>query len=209
MMNNVENGTRSLFIGFAPFLRGCADWLRHPGTQFQSPTLRWLWRLIVFLGVALAPALGLCVFLAYQLHWDWTGFDGNQYFKWMQLLLVPLALTAGTIWYTRSWPRSGFLELARCLTQRSEVKQAATRFWDREIGIEALALVIAGALATADTLLVIFGVILLLLSWVGMNWTWTGYQDQQLWEWLIMLLLPAAVMFATIWFNAHKSTKDH
>jgi hypothetical protein len=120
--------------------------------------------------------------LAYALNWQWTGFPGNTLWDWLQLLLVPLALNAATIWY------SGGRRLP--LGERRLFR----------IGISfALALVVIVVVAAAYRL----------------RWAWTGFlgqpapavssaQPKTLWDWLNMLLLPAAVAIATIQFSRRR-----
>jgi uncharacterized membrane protein len=37
---------------------------------------------------------------SYLFHWGWTGFSDNTLWQWMNLLLLPLALTASKVWFS-------------------------------------------------------------------------------------------------------------
>jgi hypothetical protein len=47
---------------------------------------------------ALGIALGLLVIAGYSLDWRWTGFQGNTFWDWLHLLLVPFLLPASVTW---------------------------------------------------------------------------------------------------------------
>jgi hypothetical protein len=47
---------------------------------------------------ALGIALGLLVIAGYTLDWRWTGFQGNTFWDWLHLLLVPFLLPASVTW---------------------------------------------------------------------------------------------------------------
>src|SRR5438270_2920216 len=52
--------------------------------------------LVVVSGVVLAVlAVG-----GYLFNWTWTGFHGNRLWDWLNLLLLPIALTGVTAWFT-------------------------------------------------------------------------------------------------------------
>jgi len=36
------------------------------------------------------------------------------------------------------------------------------------------------------------------------NWTWTGFRNNTLWDWLQLLVLPVVLTSVTIWFSTHK-----
>ena len=189
--------------------RRFAGWLVKPQSQ-----LRW-WRVVVALtlslGVLSLPAIGVFIWAAYTLPgMDWTGFAGNTYYQWMNLLLVPVALSAGTIWYTYSHQGTATPPIARKPKDRGAthfwrvMRYTWRRFWRGKDGIEPLALLLVGVLALADVLLVFFGVVLLVLA-IWVQWGWTGYQGKALWDWLENFLEPAAILFATIWISAYKT----
>ena len=43
-------------------------------------------------------ALGLLVIGGYAFDWAWTGFQGNTFWDWLHLLLVPFLLPAAVTW---------------------------------------------------------------------------------------------------------------
>jgi hypothetical protein len=53
------------------------------------------WRLLL---VAVAIAFGVLLVGGYELGWTWTGFDGRTLWDWLELLVLPAAVTAFSIW---------------------------------------------------------------------------------------------------------------
>lgn len=45
--------------------------------------------------------------------------------------------------------------------------------------------------------------VLLAFSSYAFGWTWTGFKNNTLWDWLQLLVLPVALTATTIWFGAH------
>src|SRR5216684_133250 len=35
------------------------------------------------------------------------------------------------------------------------------------------------------------------------NWTWTGFPESRVWDWLNLLIRPVALTAAAIWFTSH------
>lgn len=68
----------------------------------------------------LLVAVGLVFLLAiggYFFNWTWTGFSGNTLWDWLQLLVLPVALSSLTIWVSRgnrTW-RSEWNAIAICV----------------------------------------------------------------------------------------------
>ncbi|GAC1627502.1 MAG: hypothetical protein NVS4B7_16930 [Ktedonobacteraceae bacterium] len=53
--------------------------------------------------ITIVASLGILVLLAicsYQFNWKWTGFNGNTLWDWLQLLLLPISITAATVWFS-------------------------------------------------------------------------------------------------------------
>jgi len=44
----------------------------------------------------------LFVVASYAFNWKWTGFPGNRFWDWLNLLLLPVILTVAMIWFTPS-----------------------------------------------------------------------------------------------------------
>jgi len=54
--------------------------------------------------------------------------------------------------------------------------------------------------------IVLSAVVLLIIFVFGgyfLDWTWTGFHNNTLWDWLQLLVLPVTLTGATIWFGAH------
>lgn len=62
---------------------------------------RWIAALSILLAVFVVLVIG-----GYGLGWTWTGFQGNTFWDWLHLLLVPFALPAALTWYQISSRRS-------------------------------------------------------------------------------------------------------
>jgi hypothetical protein len=45
---------------------------------------------------------------------------------------------------------------------------------------------------------------LVVIGGYGLNWTWTGFQGNTLWDWLELLALPVVVASLPLWFATHK-----
>lgn len=60
------------------------------------------WPLLVVGGLVV---LALLAAGGYTLNWTWTGFQGNTLWDWLQLLILPVALTAATALFSsgRRW----------------------------------------------------------------------------------------------------------
>ena len=111
-------------------------------------------------GVVIVAWTGL-VIGGYLLHWRWTGFQDQKLWDWLDLILLPVALTT-TIALTSSRVRSS--------------KARSLRPYQKGL-IVALAV----------------GWIVTLIGGYLLHWRWTGFQDQKLWDWLDLILLPVAL----------------
>lgn len=133
-------------------------------------------------GVAGIAAFVIFAILAYALDWEWTGFPGNTLWDWLQLLLVPLALNAATIWYSGG----GRLPLGERRLFRLGLS----------IGLGLVALVVIAAAYRFRW------------AWTGFLGQSAAApaspQPKTLWDWLNMLLLPCAVAIATIQFSRRR-----
>src|SRR5919112_441104 len=54
---------------------------------------------------SLAVALAIFVFLGYYFEWEWTGFPPKKLFDWVQILVIPVAVAAGTFTLNRAAKR--------------------------------------------------------------------------------------------------------
>jgi hypothetical protein len=92
------------------------DWVAAGATRAWcrgDPLWDWLDLLVLPFSLSLLPislgsswsrfcetrlALGLLVIAGYSLDWRWTGFQGNTFWDWLHLLLVPFLLPASVTW---------------------------------------------------------------------------------------------------------------
>lgn len=178
---------------------GATGWLRSPRTNLGA------WRAIVIAAALITLGLIACVPLAYIFQWEWTGFPGNTYWNWLQLLLVPAALGAGVLWYTRSDPATSMAGVWTDL-RHGRIPLVLRTLWRGELGVEGLLLCIGAALVFICALLAAVGVALIPFAYL-LDWQWTGYQGKALWDWLSTFLLPTAVTAATVRLNAHQQAQ--
>lgn len=119
------------------------------------------WRLL--LGLVLAAFTVLLVG-GYELGWTWTGFDGRTLWDWLELLVLPVTVTAFPIW----------LALGR--EMHPQVRRLGT------------------------ALLVAFAV--LVTAGYALDWRWTGFPGNTLWDWLHLLLVPFVLPVVLGWLSA-------
>ncbi|MDQ1364361.1 MAG: hypothetical protein QOE57_403, partial [Acidimicrobiaceae bacterium] len=55
--------------------------------------------------------------------------------------------------------------------------------------------------ATLAAVVVVF--VILVVGGYQLDWSWTGFQGNKLWDWLNLLVLPFAVPAAFIWIGFH------
>lgn len=106
---------------------------------------------------------------------------GNTLWDWLKLLITPVVLTGATIWFTVRQKQMDKQESS------PQVRQQQSQRWNRS----GFALIVLA--------LVVFAV--LILGGYFLNWAWTGFSGNTLWDWLSLLLLPLALTAATIWFT--------
>jgi cation transport ATPase len=174
-------------------------------------------RRTVLLGAALAVAVVLVG--GYALRWSWTGFTANkQLWDWMQLLLLPVALATFPLWlrfspyisrgrrrtlgtalvvfavfvlvaYVNPLTWTGFRgqTLWSWLTLIIlPVSIVTVRIWPESgRGLHRRHVVAVTLLCAALVTTIVGG------YWAG--WSWTGYEGNTLWDWLTLVLAPAAV----------------
>ena len=64
-------------------------------TSATKPINGWL-----VASTAIAAVLVILAIGGYLLGWTWTGFRGNTLWDWLQLLVLPVALTVSTLWFS-------------------------------------------------------------------------------------------------------------
>jgi len=130
--------------------------------------LRWKmeWRLVF--GV-IAAAFACLVVGGYALNWQWTGFQGNRLWDWLELLALPIVVASLPLWFATR--------------KRFEGR------W-RAIGV---------------TVLVVFAVVV--VGGYALDWGWTGFQGNTLWDWLRLLLVPFVLPATLAWFSARAESE--
>ena len=106
---------------------------------------------IALLRVAVV-GFAVLVFGGYRLDWRWTGFGGNLLWDWLELLVLPVAVTV--------------------LPLLLETDPGVRRRW-RPAGVATL-----------------LGFVVVVIGGYGLDWTWTGFSGNTLWDWLQLLLVP-------------------
>ena len=190
----------------APPRAGLAGLRRRPGVR--------RWGLSI-----LAVTVLVLLWGGYVLRWQWTGFQANaQVWDWMRLLLLPVVVGTIPLWIERPAEVSNarrrtywalIAAFAVFVVAGYLVPLAWTGFpgitlWDW-FGL----LLLPAAVASARLLPSIVGALrphhreVLLLAaaaWAvtviggyGLDWKWTGYPGNTLWDWLQLLLLPLVV----------------
>lgn len=51
---------------------------------------------------------------------------------------------------------------------------------------------------------VVLVLVVLAIGSYAFDWRWTGFKGNTLWNWLELLVLPAALAFAPLWVAAHE-----
>ena len=176
--------------------------------------------------------LAIAIIGTYTFNWTWTGFKNNTLWDWLHLLIVPAALGLATIWLTQHrkwkagwtlsiWSLALLLVLLEIATYAFDWKWTGfkgNKLWD---WLNLLLLPLTMTLVsiwfgaphrwrswwTTLIWIAIVGLALLALCSYLFNWTWTGFKGNTLWDWLSMLLVPAVLTSATIWFTVPEMRK--
>lgn len=130
--------------------------------------------------VTAIPVFVVLIVGSYALNWSWTGFSENKLWDWLELLVFPAVLTTLSIWF------AGHQKLA-------DNKQQQRRWGALWIALIALALV-------ALSIVIIGG--------YALNWTWTGFSDNKLSDWLRLLFVPFVLPLVTVWFISNLTHPD-
>lgn len=169
--------------------------------------------------VALVVAAAIVLVGGYALKWSWTGLSGNdQVWDWMRLLLLPVALGTFPLWlrysaYMSPARRRGLGGAVIAFVVFVLVGYVAPLLWTGFRGqtlwdwltllVLPLAFVLVQAWPASGREIRrhhVVLVIVVLVAWgvtmiggyVG-GWTWTGYAGNTLWDWVSLLLAPAAI----------------
>lgn len=162
------------------------------------------------------------------LGWTWTGFaDNNTVWDWLQLLVLPVVLAGAPVWYRthRQLEVEWRLLLGILLTGFAilllggyELGWTWTGFAGRTLW-DWLELLVLPATVTAFPiwlalgrsmhpqlrrlgigLLVAFAA--LVTAGYSLNWRWTGFPGNTVWDWLHLLLVPFVLPVVLAWFSA-------
>ncbi len=57
---------------------------------------------------------------------------------------------------------------------------------------------------TAALVVAALVLVVLVIGGYTLNWTWTGFKGNTLWNWLELLVLPAALAVVPLWVAAHE-----
>ena len=172
-------------------------------------------------GSIVAVAFLVVLVGGYGTGWQWTGFEqNNQLWDWLHLLLLPVVLGTLPIWiqareYISNTRRAiyavfivawiGFV-IAGYLVPLSWTGFRGNTLWDWfNLLLLPAALITIRALRSKRRpwhyqkhaiAAVSAGWIITVIGGYGLQWTWTGYPGNTLWDWLQLLLVP--LVFPTI-----------
>ena len=165
----------------------------------------------------------------YGFYWLWTGYPGNTLWDWLKLLLIPVALTAATLYFSsdRKWRVEWKIAfaLAAAILLVTVVGGyilnwhwtgfQGNHLWDwltlvlQPVGLVALAIFFGASLKwrpefTVLTMAIVAFLAVSALGSYAFGWNWTGFQGNRLWEWINLLLLPVALAVVSISFKGYE-----
>ena len=161
-------------------------------------------------------ALAVLLWGGYVEHWSWTGFDANDtLWDWLQLLLLPVAVATLPIWLrhrhrmdpTRRRLLASTLALFAAVVLIGYVVPLAwtgfpgNTLWDwLQLVVLPVVVVALPIWAVIDEQLrphhrallwsALAGVVVLVAAGYTLDWGWTGFHGNTLWDWLELLLVP-------------------
>ena len=182
-------------------------------------------RLVVIGGVAAVFAIAVAG--GYGLGWQWTGFqDNNTLWDWLQLLVLPVVLAVLPLWYRThnrlevEWRIAGIALAASAavvLFGGYVLDWGWTGFQGKTLWDWLELLVLPGTLAMLPfilaserrtdgrlrTVAIAAGGALLVCALGGylLDWNWTGFEGNTLWDWIHLLLVPFLVPAALVWMT--------
>jgi len=170
----------------------------------------------------------ITVFGGYRLGWAWTGFvDNNTVWDWLHLLVLPVVLTAAPVWYrTRHELRVEWRLLVAAVLAVFAVLLVGgywlawtwTGFDGRTLWdwLELLVLPLTVTVLpiwlalgrsmhprvrqAGVALMIAFAV--LVTAGYSLDWRWTGFPGNTLWDWLHLLLVPFVLPIVLAWLSA-------
>ncbi len=194
--------------------------------QPLSPLIKW-----VLPGGVIALTIALIG--GYEFHWTWTGVTpSDQLWDLLHVIVLPVVLATLPIWYrTRQrWMMGwhavfGIIGIAFAilviggytLSWRWTGFQGNT-LWDW-LELLALPIVVASLPLWFATnrrfesrwrVVGIAGLVIFVVVVAGgyaLNWGWTGFQGNTLWDWLRLLLVPFLLPATLAWFSARAESE--
>ena len=169
--------------------------------------------------IAAAVATIVVIVGSYAGGWSWTGLKKNgQVWDWMQLLLLPVALGTFPLWLRFSGDMSparrkalgaAVVAFAAFVLAGYLVPLAWTGFRGRTLWdwLTLIVLPVTITIATvwpktgrtvrpfyalAAAVLLAMWIVTVIGGYAG-DWTWTGYPNNTLWDWVKLLLAPIAI----------------
>jgi hypothetical protein len=173
----------------------------------------------------IAAVFAVTVAGGYGLGWQWTGFqDNSTLWDWLQLLVLPVVIAVLPIWYRThlrfgvEWRIAGVVAAvaaAVVLLGGYVLDWDWTGFQGKTLWDWLELLVLPATLAMLPFVLaserrqdgrlrmvaVVAGAALVVCALGGylLDWDWTGFQGNTLWDWIHLLLVPFLVPAALIW----------
>jgi heme/copper-type cytochrome/quinol oxidase subunit 4 len=181
-----------------------------------------------YVAVCAAAAFAITIGGGEWLGWTWTGFaDNNTVWDWLQLLVLPVVLTAAPVWYrTRRSARVewrlllGLVVVAFTvlLVGGYELGWTWTGFDGRTLW-DWLELLVLPVTVTAFPIWLALGrgmhpqvrrigtgvlvaFAALVMAGYSFDWRWTGFPGNTLWDWLHLLLVPFVLPVVLGWLSA-------
>ena len=179
----------------------------------------------------LAAAFAVAVAGGYGLGWTWTGFeDNNTLWEWLELLVLPVVIAVLPFWYRThrrleaEWRVAGIAVAAAALVVLFGGYVLGwdwTGFQGKTLWDWLELLVLPATLAVLPLILAsdrredrrlrmagIVAVSVLAVCALGgylLDWDWTGFQGNTLWDWMHLLLVPFLVPAALIWMTVQRA----
>jgi putative effector of murein hydrolase LrgA (UPF0299 family) len=179
-----------------------------------------VWGLLGLVGVAAA----VVVVGGYGFGWSWTGSaSSDTLWAWLHLLVVPVVLAGLPLWHTLrgdlrriGWVAAGLTAATLVLLVVGHQLDwrwtgfAGKTLWDW-LNLAALPLALTTAslwfshrgrmhprwragIAAAGALFVV-----LVFGGYALDWRWTGFRGNTVWDWMHLLLVPFVVPLVAVW----------
>lgn len=191
-------------------------------------------RPLKLLAAAVAVVLAVVFAGSFALGWGWTGFRRNDtLWAWLHLLVLPLAVAAFPLWMRGHDRRSHVPSVALAavlgacaalLLLGYELDWTWTGFrgetlwdWLNLLVLPAVLAVLPLWIATRHdmhprwrrtALAVLVAFVVIVLGGYGLDWGWTGFEGNTLWDWMHLLLVPFVVPAVAAWLIVRAEEAD-